>query len=206
MEPTEENRRAWDAIHRSAAGAEPRLPEEVVRRLPELRDKHVLQLHGDAGAARELRALGALVTVVTPEPDTVDDVREHAEGAAAVNAEPDELPLELRRGRFDVVYAAGVLPEVRDLAGFAAGVAGALRSGGVLALQDDHPVSLCLDDAELAWREDYFRRTWPLGRLVTALVEAGLVLRAIDEFPSLYRWKLRNRHVPSDLLVVAQKP
>ena len=204
MEPTDRNRRAWDEMHR-ARDATAGLPPEVLARMPALGDKHVLQLGGDAAAAQALHELGALVTVVTSEPDTVENVRDLESGAAAVQADVTDLPLELRRGRFDLVYAVDVLPEVRDLSSFAGSAAAAARSAGLLVLQDAHPVAGCLDDTGLAWRGDYFEGRFQLGQIVDALTAAGFWLRSLDEFSSLHRWRMGNRRVPGDLLITALK-
>jgi SAM-dependent methyltransferase len=204
MEPTDENLRAWNAIHASR-GRDDELPSAVAKHLPAVGGQHVLQLGGDAVATRALQALGALVTVVSSEPETVEDVRDHAEGAAPLQAYPDELPLELRRGRFALAYAGGVLAEVRDLRAFFAGAAAALTHGGLLLLHDEHPVALCLDEAGLTWREDYFAGRPRIGDLVDAVLGSGLELRSLEEHPSLYRWRLRNRRIPGDVIVVAAK-
>ena len=204
MEPTEENLRAWEAVHAGGRGDKP-LPDEIAAHLPDLEGRNVLQLGGDAHATRALLARGALVTAVSSEPETVEDVRDHAEGAAPVHADVNELPLELRRGRFDLVYASDVLVEVRDLHAFASGAYAALVHGGRLVLHEEHPVALCLDEAGLTWREDYFALRWRIGDLVTALVDSGLWVRTLEEHASLYRWRLRNRRVPGDVVVVALK-
>ena len=204
MSEFEQGLRAWEAMQ-AARGADQPLPEEVATHLPDLGGRHVLQLGGDAQATRSLLARGALVTAVSSEPQTVEDVRDHAEGAAPVHADPNELPLELRRGRFELVFASGVLEELHDLPSFATGAAAALAPGGVLLLHDQHPVALCLDEPGLAWRDDYFAGRPRVADIVGALLGSGLSLRALEEHPSLYRWRLRNRRVPGDLIVVAAK-
>jgi hypothetical protein len=43
---------------------------------------------------------------------------------------------------------------------------------------------------------------------VTAVVDAGLVLRLLEEYPSstLYPWLHQTPHVPREFLLVAEKP
>jgi hypothetical protein len=131
--------------------------------------------------------------------------RKRLPDAALVAASPEALPVELRRGRFDVVYSSwGALAEVSDLDGWAAGIAAALKRGGILFLYDEHPVAACLDQM-LHWHESYFE-TWPLGRLLHALGGAGLGLERLEELPDPNRWGRRKVRVPGDLIVVARKP
>jgi SAM-dependent methyltransferase len=204
MEPTDLNRRAWDEVHRARAGEAPtRLPEVVERRLPALAGKHVLHLGcGTGEATAELAGLGALVTGVDASAEAVAAARERAPAVAFVQGDPDQLPLELRRGRFDLVYS-GIGAVVEP---WAAGIAAALRAGGELIVHDEHPVLACLDDM-LHWREDYFaeeRRR--LGELVAALVSAGLVVRSLEELPAEDPLLPQARRVPGELVLVARKP
>jgi SAM-dependent methyltransferase len=202
MEPTDLNRRVWDEAHRPRGGATgARLPEAVERRLPELAGKHLLHLGcGTGEATAELAGLGALVTGVDGSAETVAAARERAPAVAFVQGDPNQLPVELRRGRFDVVYS-GI---GGDLEPWAAGIAAALRSGGELIVHDEHPVLACLDDM-LHWREDYFapgsRR---LGELVTALVSARLVIQSIEELPAHDPLLPQARRAPGELLLVAR--
>lgn len=206
MEPTEENLRAWEQSHESLAPIlEPAVPEAAQRHLPELSGRHVLVVDSPARAIAELLGAGALVTAVVGREDLAA-VHTEAPTAAAVQGDPNELPLELRRGRFDLVYAGdGSLEFVTDIDGFATGVAGALRPGGRLVLHDRHPIALALDEAGLAFRADYFAGQ-ALGGIVSAVAAAGLTVRTLEEHASLYRSRLRNRRVPGDFLLVADKP
>jgi SAM-dependent methyltransferase len=203
MEPTDQNRRAWDEVHRPrAAAGDARLPEAVEGRLPDLAGKHVLHLGCDTGeATAELAGLGALVTGVDASAAAVAAARERAPAVAFVQGDPNQLPVELRRGRFDLVYS-GIGGE---LDGWAAGIASALRSGGELIVHDEHPVLGCLDDM-LHWREDYFaegRRR--LGELVDALVSAGLVVQSLEELPAHDPLLPQARRVPGELVLVFLK-
>ena len=68
MEPTEQNRKAWDEVHRRRAEAmegQLGLPEPVRRSLGDLKGKRVLHLQCTTGESTvELAKLGALVTGV----------------------------------------------------------------------------------------------------------------------------------------------
>jgi SAM-dependent methyltransferase len=202
MEPTDYNRRAWDAVHRPRERPSPGLPPVVEERLAELAGKHVLHLGCRTGeATAELAGLGALVTGIDASAEAVAAARERAPAVAFVHGDPDQLPVELRRARFDLVYSG--IGDVVEA--WAAGIASALRPGGELLLHDEHPVLACLDDM-LHWREDYFaegRRR--LGEVVTALVEAGLVLGSLEELPAASQLLPQTRRVPGELVVVARK-
>ena len=68
MEPTDQNRRAWDEIHRSrtrAASEQLLIPEQIFDLLPDDRGKHVLHLQCATGeATAQLVERSALVTAV----------------------------------------------------------------------------------------------------------------------------------------------
>jgi SAM-dependent methyltransferase len=208
MEPTDTNLRAWEEAHRSLrrGGGRRGLPKPVRERLPDLEGRHVLHL--GAGAGRETAALiglGALVTGVDGSEETVRATRKRLPDAALVAADVQELPVELRRGRFDVVYSSwGTLALVSDLTRWAAGIAAVLRRGGVLIAYDEHPVAACLDQM-LHWHESYFD-AWPVSRVVEALLGAGLALERLEELPDPNRWGRREVRVPGDLIVIARKP
>jgi predicted TPR repeat methyltransferase len=208
MEPTDTNLRAWEEAHRSLrrGGGRRGLPKPVRERLPDLEGRHVLHL--GAGAGRETAALiglGALVTGVDGSEETVRAARKRLPDAALVAADVQELPVELRRGRFDVVYSSwGTLALVSDLTRWAGGIAAALRRGGVLIAYDEHPVAACLDQM-LHWHESYFD-AWPVSRVVEALLGAGLALERLEELPDPNRWGRREVRVPGDLVVIARKP
>ncbi len=208
MEPTEGNLRAWEEAHRSLrrGGGRRGLPKPVRERLPDLENRHVLHL--GSGAGRETAALiglGALVTGVDGSEETVRAARKRLPDAALVAADIQELPVELRRGRFDVVYSSwGTLALVSDLGAWSGGIAAALRRGGVLIAYDEHPVAACLDQM-LRWHESYFD-AWPVSRVVEALLGAGLGLERLEELPDPNRWGRREVRVPGDLVVIARKP
>ena len=208
MEPTDTNLRAWEEAHRSLrrGGGRRGLPKPVRERLPDLEGRHVLHL--GSGAGRETAALiglGAFVTGVDGSEETVRATRKRLPDAALVAADVQELPVELRRGRFDVVYSSwGTLALVSNLERWATGIAAALRRGGVLIAYDEHPVAACLDQM-LHWHESYFD-AWPVSRVVEALIAAGLGLERLEELPDPNRWGRREVRVPGDLIVIARKP
>ena len=160
VEPTEENRRAFDQLHglrsESTQGG-PAIPDPVSALLPDLTGKHVLQLKcGTGEAGSELAALGGLVTGVDVSADALAAARENHPEVAFVQADVHELPLQLQRHRIDLVYAGeGILRHARDLDVLTSSVANALRPGGRLR-SDTHPVLECVDPASLRWVEDYF--------------------------------------------------
>lgn len=214
MEPTDHNRRAWDEIHRSRAAAQEGqlgIPEAIRGHLQEAAGRHVLHLQcGTGEATAQLVELGALVTAVDDSPEAIEAARQRAPDVAYLVAAVEALPIELRRGRFDVVYAGGTLLErLDDPAAWATGVVSALRDGGRLVLHDHHPLSWSVDDS-LRWRGDYFASDGPpgLGQVVTAVVGAGLRLTLLEEYPSstLYPWLHRTPHVPREFLLLAEKP
>ena len=112
MWPTDENRQAWEQRY---ATRSPGLPDAVRERLPNVEGRHVLHLPcGTGEAAAQLTELGALVTGVDPSEAKLAAARQRAPDAAFFQAELDELPLQLRRNRFGLVYAGeGALGMVR---------------------------------------------------------------------------------------------
>ena len=230
MEPTEHNRRAWEERQRRRSAeqpAAPPLPAAVSERLPNLTGRHVLHLAAGSGyATRELARLGALVTAVEASGEALAELADDAPpGVAAVHADPQQLPLELRRGRFDLVYAgAGATSELRDIRGWTAGIAAALRPGGGLVLHEYHPVALCVDPLG-RWRENYFDgeianmtrerielslqpvRFYPLGEVVTAMVTSGLGIRSLEELRPEPRWgpPSPDERIPATYLLLAEK-
>ena len=211
MEPTEENIRAWDERHR--ARAEPvELPPVVQRTLGDLEGKRVLHLHcGTGEATAALAELGAEATGVDARPAALETARERWPKILWVDGNPQSLPRQLRRGRFDLVYSGlGSLAPVHDLDGWLRGVAATLRSGGDLLLFEEHPVADCVD-AFLHWRSDYFRdpadpdKLWRIGQVVSALVRAGLHIEALEEYPGGTSRRRHDRRIPATFLLYARR-
>ena len=235
MEPTERNRRAWDEVHRRRAQAmrgQLGLPEVVRGALGHVVSKRVLHLQCATGeSTAELANLGALVTGVDISQEALDVAREHWPDIAWVQADVHDLPSELTRARFDLVYTAqGVLVWLQDLERWAYGIARALKSGGDFLLYEEHPVAMCVDPS-LRWREDYFEdnvlvnvgwdhfqlsgaeakeekheRFWRLGQVVTAIAGAGLVVRQLEEYPGQSSWRRLASKVPGSFILLARKP
>jgi len=216
MEPTDHNRRAWDEVHRRRSEAmrgELGLPEQVKRSLGDLKDKRVLHLQCATGESTiELAELGAVVTGVDISDEALDVARERESSVLWVHADVQTLPGELRRARFDLVYAAdGVLPWLQDLDAWAGGIEAALKSGGDLLLFEEHPVAQSVDSM-MRWRESYFEpvrddiRFWRLGQIVTALVRAGLTIRALEEYPARRdSFRRQDSRLPGEFLLHARK-
>jgi SAM-dependent methyltransferase len=236
MEPTDHNRRAWDEIHRRRAevmAGELALPVHVRRALKDLKGKRVLNLQSGTGeSASELAELGATVTAVDISAEALDVARERWPSILWIQGDVHELPRELRRGRFDLVYTGGgVINWLHDMDAWASGIASALHTGGDLLLYDEHPVSQCVDGL-MHWRESYFdesaqisvgwahfqvpgppareekhERFWRLGQIVTAIARAGLNLRALEEYPQVPgNYRHQDARVPGTFLLHAQRP
>jgi SAM-dependent methyltransferase len=211
MEPTEHNRRAWDEIHRQRAQAlagERGLPSPVRHALADLTDKRVLHLHcGSGEATAQLAELGGVVTGVDSLGQALEAARERWPAILWVQADPADLPRELRRGRFDLVYSGlGSLAVISDMETWLRGIVATLHAGGDFLLYEEHPVALCVDGL-MHWRESYFdegaRR---LGRIVTTCVRAGLAVRALEEYPARSdNWRHHDARVPETFLLYAQR-
>ncbi|HEY3018205.1 MAG TPA: class I SAM-dependent methyltransferase [Gaiellaceae bacterium] len=211
MEPTEHNRRAWDEIHRQRAEAlagERGLPGPVRHALADLKDKRVLHLQcGSGEATAELAELGAVVTGVDSSGQALEAARERWPSILWVQADPQALPGELRRGRFDLVYSGlGSLVQVWDLDAWTRGIGATLRPGGDLLLFEEHPVALCVDGL-MHWRESYFDEgSRRLGQIVTAVARAGLAPRALEEYPARSEgWRRHDPRIPGTFLLYAQR-
>lgn len=214
MEPTDQNRRAWDEIHRSrtrAASEQLLIPEQIFDLLPEIEGKHVLHLQCATGeGTAQLVEKSALVTAVDVSAEEIEIARERAPDVAYYHADVHELPLELHRARFDLVFTGGdVLESIRDLDQWLAGIASALKPGGTLLLYDSHPVSERVDPLG-HWRANYFEqsdeRAWRLEEVVNAVIAAGLRVTRLAEFQTFYKGLQRDRRVPWDFALLAEKP
>jgi predicted TPR repeat methyltransferase len=216
MEPTDHNRRAWDDVHRGrpeALRGELGLPEHVKRSLGDLKGKRVLHLQcGTGEATLELAELGAVVTGVDSSEEALEIARERESSVLWVHSDVQTLPAELRRARFDLVYAAdGVLAWLQDLEAWARGIEAALKPGGDLLLFEEHPVAQSVDSM-MRWRESYFeparddQRFWRLGQVVTALVRVGLAVRALEEYPARRdSFRRQDARLPGEFLLHARK-
>jgi hypothetical protein len=184
MEPTDANLEAWNERFRRPD--EPTVPQRVRDRLPPLEGLRILLVEGAIATGAELAAEGALVTV------TREQVVESGE-LPVVQTDPAHLPSELLRARFDLVYLeAGALGAVRELDALLVGVHAALRPLGWLVVYDGHPGAT----------DDYFGdEALPLGELVTAVSQAGLTVKRLEEYPAR-----RDPRIPGEFLLRAEKP
>jgi SAM-dependent methyltransferase len=212
MEPTEHNRRAWNEIHRQRAEAlagRRGLPSPVRHALADLSKKRVLNVHcGTGEAAAELAALGAVVTGVDSSGALLEAARERWPSILWVQADPEQLPAELRRARFDLVYAGtGSILQINDLDTWLRELVSALRNSGELLLFEEHPVALCVDGL-MHWRESYFSvGLIRLGQIVNAATRAGLELRALEEYPAGHEgFRRHDARIPGTFLLYARKP
>jgi ubiquinone/menaquinone biosynthesis C-methylase UbiE len=200
MEPTERNRRAFDAVHRGRRQGRPGLPPIVKATLGDLTSKRVLHLQcGSGEASAELAEQGAVVTAVDPSEQLLDEARERWPKILWIQAPAAALPGELRRGRFDLVYSPeGVIGTLADIEGWVRGLAEAIHPRGELLVFDDHPVALCVDGLQ-RWHYDYFEEGfWRLGQIVTGLARTGFRVEALEEYPG-------ERRVPGTFLLYARR-
>jgi SAM-dependent methyltransferase len=210
MEPTDENRELWDRLHRGrqAPAPGPGLPGPVRHSLGDLTKKRVLHVScGTGEGTEELAQLGAVVTGVDPSEETLEIARARAPSILWVLAEPDGLPRELKRERFELVYCApGTLAATRDLDALVRGIRNALRAGGELLHFDEHPVAWAVDGL-MHWRDSYFgERRWRLGQTVSAVARAGLEIRALEEYPARHGNPRRHdARVPAEFLLYARR-
>ena len=115
-------------------------------------------------------------------------------------------------GSFDVVYTSrGVLNWLPDIRGWARVVADFVKPGGIFYMTEAHPIAWALDETlPLVFRYDYWERAEPeafdvegsyadtsadvktekeyswnhgLGEILTALIDAGLTIELLHEYP-----------------------
>jgi SAM-dependent methyltransferase len=210
MEPTQENLRAWNELHRRRAAAQAATPPpnpDALALLPELGGKRLLHVScGTGQTSAELVARGALVTGIDVDEPALAAARERAPGGLFLVADLHQLPSHLRRRRFDLVYAGpGSLAGIGDVPGWIAAAAGVLQARGVLFLHERHPVAECIDPTSLRWRADYFEREWTPGELIEAVLAAGLTLRRFAELRAPPLPRRRDPRVPAELVLAAAK-
>ncbi len=183
MEPTDANLQAWN--ERFRRDDVPTVPQRVRDRLPPLDGLRVLLVEGSVATGAELAAEGALVTLTSHRPAASGDL-------PVVQADPAQLPGELRRGRFDVAYLEpGALTGSQALDGVFSGVHAALRPLGWLVVYEQHPAAA----------DDYFQPgRWTLGDLVTGISQAGLAVKRLEEYPAH-----RDARIPGEFLLRAEK-
>ncbi len=157
--------------------------------------------------------------------------------AADIYELPAALPEDLQSG-YDLVFTGGgAIVWLPDLQRWAAVVASLLKPGGRLLLIDEHPLANCLwvEQSELRITGNYFSRNqpevgsgwthftggeaaketkfefnWPLGDIITALAQAGLIIERLEEFPGGAPWRFRDKqaealNLPGDYLLLARR-
>jgi SAM-dependent methyltransferase len=211
MEPTEENFRAFDALHRARHDPD-ELPSIVARTLGDLTKKKVLHLLcGTGEATAALAELGAVVTGLDPRHELLEAARERFPEILWIHGDLQDVRRGLGRRKFDLVYSGeGVLDRIDDLNSWAAGIAAVLKPGGELLVFDDHPVADCVDGV-MRWQSSYFRdpadpnRLWRLGQVVSVLVRAGINVQALEEYPGGTSRRRHDKRVPATFLLYARR-
>lgn len=201
------NRRMFDEAHRRAAGGRASLPPIVRKTLRDLVGKSVLHLQcGSGEGSAELAEQGATVTAIDVDEAALDAARERWPSILWIPADPQSLPANLRRARFDLVYSPeGVLAGLSDVDVWAAGIAASVRRRGELLVYDDHPVALCVDGL-LRWHRDYFEDgIVRLGRLASALARTGFRVEALEEYPLDAAGRRSDRRIPGTFLLYATR-
>jgi len=207
MEPTEQNRRAWDELHRRRMRSAGRgIPKQVRELLGDLEGLHVLHLQSGTGeVTEELVELGALATGVDLSSEAIEEARRLAPDVPFLHADVEELPVEVRRGRFDLVFTGEALDSVSDLEAWLTGIAAALKPGGRFFLYDHHPVTAAVDPLG-HWRDNYFEEPrWRLEQVVDSVTAAGLQVVRLVEFQTLFNWIQRDRRVPWEFALIAER-
>ncbi len=236
---TWQNRRAWNEIAQVRSQGFP--PEEFFASGQTTLGPRVIQatraVFGDLAGLRVIHlqcatgedtlswsVLGAEAVGVDISDQQIEIARQKAAQAglstrfvpADIYDLPAALPADLRRP-YDLVFTGGgAIVWLPNLARWAEIVAGLLRPGGRLLLDDEHPVSGCrwVENGQLQIASDYFARShpetgtgwshfkggeharetkyefiWPLGDIVTALAQAGLIIERLDEYPGGPEWR-----------------
>jgi SAM-dependent methyltransferase len=233
---TEQNRRAWNEIAEvrsrtrqpaeffAAGGSQ--LDPRVLAAAGNVRGRALLHLQCATGEDTLSWAVaGADATGADISDAEIELARRKAAdaGLAArfVASDVYALPAELQQSSFDIVFTGGgALVWLPDIERWARVVAAALRPGGRLIVEEEHPLAACLriEAGRLVVDDDYFRRgspwvsngwyhfkggegakesknefNWPIGDVVTALVRAGMRIEALEEFPSQPGWRFGDQ-------------
>jgi SAM-dependent methyltransferase len=161
-----------------------------------------------------------------------DQARATGLDAEFVAADVYDLPDYLLSGNFDLVYSSwGVICWLPDLRRWAEVVAACLKSGGTFLLAEHHPLweISVLTDHGFTVTHSYFGRgtplvgvghsskapsgtplhddrvnfLWPVGDVVTALIQAGLTIRHLEERPAPELYVSATPHPRADSVRVA---
>lgn len=233
---TGQNRRAWNEIAdvRGRRWAQ-KHPASMYREGGSTLSEATRAAAGDVGGKRLLHLqcataedslswalAGAHVTGVDISDRAIERARERARelGLEMQFAAHDVYRLPAELGDFDIVFTGGgALVWLPDLDGWAQAIERSLASGGIVIVEDEHPLAMTLSGqgGEIVMTDDYFQRgrvelgapgwthfddkghgterkyefVWPLGDIVTALARAGLRIERLTEYPTRddQRWR-----------------
>lgn len=224
---TQQNGRAWDAIAElrdtQFPGAEYFLqggctiPKDLQDAVGSVQGRSLLHLQCATGADTiSWSILGADAVGVDISPKQIAIAQKKAQDAGVstrfVAADVLDLPADLQNASFDFVFTGGgALVWLPDIGLWAQTVAAALKPGGRLILDEEHPVAQVLwaEDGVIKIDSDYFGRhqaevhkgwahfkggenaqetkyefSWPLGDIITALARSGFRIESLAEAPS----------------------
>ncbi|WP_420799333.1 class I SAM-dependent methyltransferase [Ktedonospora formicarum] len=209
-----------------------------VPHLPELQGRKIINLLGSHGAkAIALALLGANATVVDISSENAAYALDVARAAGVdlryIVSDVLSLPESELDASYDLVLLElGVLHYFVDLEPLMSTITRLLRPGGLLLLQDFHPISTKLITSRGARHKvsgNYFdksiitqtvatskhlnpayqehtpvvyQRQWTLGEIITAIATSGLIIASLTEEPNP---KLDDRGIPKLFTVTAHK-
>lgn len=167
---------------------------------------------------------GAHATGIDLSPKQIELAKQKAAAAGLpvrfIASDIYTLPAHLFEERFDIVFTGGgAIVWLPDLQEWAKIIAGLLKPGGRLIIDEEHPLAGCMEvqDGVVRIVDDYFGRkpemfigwthfsggehatekkyefTWPLGDVVTALARAGLRIELLEERPSQAGWRFGDK-------------
>ncbi|HEU4746735.1 MAG TPA: class I SAM-dependent methyltransferase [Anaerolineales bacterium] len=167
---------------------------------------------------------GAHATGIDLSPKQIELAKQKAAAAGLplrfIASDIYTLPAHLFEERFDIVFTGGgAIVWLPDLQEWAKIIAGLLKPGGRLIIDEEHPLAGCMEvqDGVVRIVDDYFGRkaevfigwthfsggehatekkyefTWPLGDVVTALAQAGLRIELLEERPSQAGWRFGDK-------------
>lgn len=167
---------------------------------------------------------GAHATGIDLSPKQIELAKQKAAAAGSpvrfIASDIYTLPAHLFEEGFDIVFTGGgAIVWLPDLHEWAKIIAGLLKPGGRLIIDEEHPLAGCMEvqDGVVRIVDDYFGRkpemfigwthfsggehatekkyefTWPLGDVVTALARAGLRIELLEERPSQAGWRFGDK-------------
>ncbi|MEM7131743.1 MAG: class I SAM-dependent methyltransferase [Chloroflexota bacterium] len=224
---TKQNSRAWDEIAHIREKKFPpaehflqgncTLPQNIREAAGPVQDKSLLHLQCASGTGTlSWSVLGAHAIGVDISPKQIAIAQQKAQDAGLstsfIAADVYALPNDLQNETFDVVFTGGgALVWLPDIEKWAQIVVAALKPGGRLILEEEHPVAQVLwaEEGMIKMDSDYFGRheaeehrgwshfkggeeaqetkyefSWPLGDIITGLARAGMRIESLEEGPS----------------------